>query len=160
MSFFEKVKWFTGSKEFINFSEILKISKESVYKNSKIFIGTDSFVSSEKVTFASAICLHGNNISRYFFCRQKENYIKYGNLSVRITEEVRRSVEIAEFLMDSHDFDPKNIELHLDISPLHLNNGTSKFSEMLKGYVMGYGLECKIKPNAWASQSVADRHSK
>ena len=52
------------------------------------------------------------------------------------------------------------IELHLDVSPFAAKEGTSKFSEMLKGYVQGYGFECKLKPNAWASQSVADRHSK
>ena len=31
---------------------------------------------------------------------------------------------------------------------------------MLKGYVQGYGFEYRLKPDAWASQSIADRHSK
>ena len=55
---------------------------------------------------------------------------------------------------------PHNIELHLDVSPFSANNGTSKFSEMLRGYVVGFGLDCKLKPNAWAGQTVADKHSK
>jgi predicted RNase H-related nuclease YkuK (DUF458 family) len=44
--------------------------------------------------------------------------------------------------------------------PFNLKNATSKFSDMLKGYVAGAGFECRIKPDAWASQSIADRHSK
>jgi predicted RNase H-related nuclease YkuK (DUF458 family) len=31
---------------------------------------------------------------------------------------------------------------------------------MLRGYVTGAGFECRVKPNAWASQTVADKHSK
>ena len=53
---------------------------------------------------------------------------------------------------------PQDIELHLDVSPFGTNNGTSRLFEMLKGYVQGYGFECRLKPNVWASQSVADRH--
>jgi predicted RNase H-related nuclease YkuK (DUF458 family) len=52
------------------------------------------------------------------------------------------------------------IELHLDISPAHKQNGTSQFADMLTGFAKGSGFNVKIKPNAWASQSVADKHSK
>ena len=62
--------------------------------------------------------------------------------------------------MTEYKFHPDILELHLDVSPFHARNGTSKFSEMLKGYVQGYGLECKLKPDAWASQTIADKHSK
>jgi len=85
---------------------------------------------------------------------------RYSTLSTRITEEVRRSIEIAEYLMNDHHILPEMLEVHLDVSPFAAKNGTSKLSDMLKGYVQGYGFTCKLKPNAWASQSVADRHSK
>ena len=78
----------------------------------------------------------------------------------RITEETRRSIEIASLLMNEYNFDPDTIELHLDVSPFSLNNGTSKYSDMLKGYVQGYGIDYRLKPDAWASQTVADKHSK
>ena len=55
---------------------------------------------------------------------------------------------------------PENIELHLDVSPFAANNGTSKYSDMLKGYVQGYGVNYRLKPDAWASQTIADKHSK
>ena len=78
----------------------------------------------------------------------------------RITEEVRRSVDLAEYIIKKENIESENIELHIDVSPFNLKNGTSRFSDMLKGYVTGAGFECRVKPDAWASQTVADRHSK
>ena len=33
-------------------------------------------------------------------------------------------------------------------------------TDMLKGYVQGYGVDYRLKPDAWASQTIADKHSK
>jgi predicted RNase H-related nuclease YkuK (DUF458 family) len=82
------------------------------------------------------------------------------HLISRITEEARRSIEVGTLLMNEYKFDASLIELHLDISPISCGNATSKFSDMLKGYVQGYGFNYRIKPDAWASQSIADKHSK
>ena len=154
-------EWITGSGNKIDFYEILKIMKQFTLSGSKIFIGTDSFISSQKVCFASAVCLYGGNVpSRYFFFKEKEDGKKFKALVSRITEETRRSVEIACLLMEEYKYDSSLIELHLDVSPFGTGNATSKFSDMLKGYVQGYGLDYRLKPNAWASQSIADKHSK
>ena len=67
---------------------------------------------------------------------------------------------MAEHLMESHKIKSEDIELHIDVSPFQSKTATSKFSDMLRGYVTGAGFECKLKPDAWASQSVADKHSK
>jgi len=85
---------------------------------------------------------------------------RFNSLVSRITEETRRSIEIASLLIEEYDYDPSFIEVHLDVSPFTAGNATSKFSEMLKGYVQGHGLDYKLKPDAWASQSIADKHSK
>ena len=107
------------------------------------------------------MCLHGGEKqSRYFFFKDFVHKNHFSNLVNRITEEVRRSLEISSLLVEEYNFDPKKIELHLDVSQPHAGEGTSRYSEMLKGYVQGYGLEYRLKPDAWASQSVADRHSK
>jgi predicted RNase H-related nuclease YkuK (DUF458 family) len=153
--------WISGSGLKYNFLEILDILKTSTSNGSKIFIGTDSFISNKKVCFASALCLHSENVKgRYFFVKENLPVLKYKNLATRITEEARRSVEIGCFLMEKYKFDPSIIELHLDISPFSAGNATSKFSDMLKGYVQAFGFKYQTKPNAWASQSIADRHSK
>ena len=68
--------------------------------------------------------------------------------------------ELAESILDECNLDPKNIELHLDVSPFEKNNSTSKLSVMLKGYVQGFGVDYRLKPDAWASQTIADKHSK
>ena len=113
------------------------------------------------VCFASAICLHGGNQGgRYFFYKQFVPKFQFSQLVVRITEETRRSVEIACLLMDEYGVVPQNIELHLDVSPFGSNNGTSRYSDMLKGYVQGFGVDYRLKPDAWASQTIADKHSK
>jgi predicted RNase H-related nuclease YkuK (DUF458 family) len=97
---------------------------------------------------------------RYFFFKDFVPKNQFVNLVSRVTEETRRSVEIAAMLMDEYGVNPANIELHLDVSPFGTNNGTSKYSDMLKGYVQGYGFDYRLKPDAWASQTIADKHSK
>ena len=153
--------WITGSHEHVDFSEIISLVQEYVNNGSKIFIGSDSFVSGKKTCFATTLCLHGGTYGgRYFFYKEKVPKNSHKQLTVRITEETRRSVELAELLMTKYGFNCDNIELHLDVSPFHANNGTSRLSDAMTGYVQGYGLSCRLKPNAWASQSIADKHSK
>ena len=153
--------WTTGSDVKIDFYEILKIIKQHIQKGAKMFIGSDSFISSQKVCFASAVCLYGGGeVSRYFFFKENLPSDRFDALVSRITEETRRSVEIACLLMQEYGFNSESIELHLDVSPFSAGNATSRFSDMLEGYVQGYGFDCRLKPDAWASQSIADRHSK
>ena len=153
--------WHTGSNCQIKFDDIKDIILEYVDRGARIYIGSDSFITQGKVCFASTICLHGPSLGgRYFFFRENLKTSHFLQLLSRITEETRRSVEIAEVLMSECMINPKNIELHLDVSPFQAKNGTSRFSEMLRGYVIGFGLDCKLKPNAWAGQTVADKHSK
>ena len=153
--------WVTGSDNDIDFYELLNLSREYILKGSKLFIGSDSFISKQRICFATALCLHGGeNGGRYFFFKDFVPKNQYSNLVSRITEETRRSVEVAAMLMDEYSFESANIELHLDVSPFGTNNGTSKYSEMLKGYVQGYGVDYRLKPDAWASQTIADKHSK
>ncbi len=153
--------WSSGAGKSQNFQKILEQITLHSQKNKKIFIGSDSFVTRKKVCFVTAVCLLTEHAGgRYFFYKESVPLKKYNILSTRITEEVRRSIELAELFMNQLKISPKMIELHLDVSPFAAKEGTSRFSEMLKGYVQGYGFECKLKPNAWASQSVADRHSK
>lgn len=156
-----KLKWYTGKDTEIEFDNVTDIIKEHLSKGAKVFIGTDSFISKSRTNFATAICLYGGDYpSRYFFSRQYVPKNTYKVLVTRITEEVRRSVEMAEHLMESHKIKSEDIELHIDVSPFQSKTATSKFSDMLRGYVTGAGFECKLKPDAWASQSVADKHSK
>ena len=156
-----EIEWSTGSDTKIDFYQILQIITDHIQNGSKVFIGSDSFVTNKKTCFATAICLYGpNRPGRYFFIRENVSKSSFKALVARITEETRRSVEIGCLLMEEYGFDPSKIELHLDVSPFSAGNATSKFSDMLKGYVQGYGFDYRLKPDAWASQSIADKHSK
>ncbi len=153
--------WITGSGEITDFYNILNFLKDYVSKGSRIFIGSDSFNSKGRTCFATAVCIYGKSTGgRYFFFRDYVPRILFNNLSSRVLEETRRSIEIVNMLVEEYNFLPSNIELHLDISPKEAGNKTSKYSDMLSGYVQGYGIDFQLKPNAWASQTVADRHSK
>lgn len=155
-----KKRWISGSGIVYSFEQISNIvSLHS--ENHKIFIGSDSFLTKKRTCFVTAVCLLTKNKGgKYFLYKDYLKTNQFNTLATRITEEVRRSIELAEHFMNTYDILPQDIELHLDVSPFAAKNGTSKFSEMLKGYVQGYGFGCKLKPNAWASQTVADKHSK
>ena len=153
--------WHTGSGKKIEYDEVINNIRECVSKGGKIFIGSDSMITKNKVNFASAICVHGHGKGgRYFFMREFLPKSRFEILVHRITEEVSRSVQIGQDLMYNHNINASDIELHIDVSPFHARAATSKFADMLSGYVNGAGFECRVKPDAWASQSVADKHSK
>ena len=154
-------KWVTGSGEIISFEEIVDIILEHRDNNGKISVGTDSFIKKQDCIFSLAICLYGadgQNGGRYFIKRTNIDKRRYPNLLQRILAEVQKSVELGLKLLEL--IPVLDIEIHLDVSGSDKNNGTSKFAEMLTGYAKGAGFECKIKPDAYAASSIADKHSK
>ena len=51
------------------------------------------------------------------------------------------------------------VEIHIDIGSTPLSK-TRDLKDALGGWALGAGFSYKIKPDAWASASVADRHTK
>jgi len=156
-----KAKWHTGSGETITFEALLKQVHSHVEQAGQVYIGTDSFLTKNKCIFANAICLHGAEGQRggkYFFRKDSVKQEKFSGLVQRLLKEVQQSIEVA--MIVAENVPAAEIELHLDISPSNKQAGTSPYAGMLTGYAKGAGFDIKIKPNAWASQSVADKHSK
>tara|TARA_R100000008_G_scaffold63066_1_gene40313 strand:- start:419 stop:889 length:471 start_codon:yes stop_codon:yes gene_type:complete len=153
--------WFTGAGDQIEFEEIMKIIDDHTNKNGRIFIGTDSFNLKNKCIMASAVCLHGAEGSsggRYFIKRTKLSKNKFPSVLTRILHEVNNTIQLALSINEANP--DTNIELHLDISASSKGEVTSKFADMLTGYAKSSGFDYKIKPDAFAAASVADRHSK
>jgi len=156
--------WRTGDNKcnkVLSYSEVVQEIKGHVSRNGSIYIGTDSFIEKKRCVFATAICLHGADKQKggnYFFRRVSFKREKFASLVQRIMQEVTDSIQLA--MSVSEDVPSAKIEILLDISPAHKGNGTSKLADMLTGYARASGFEYKIKPDAWASQSVADKHSK
>tara|TARA_B100000214_G_scaffold341652_1_gene288885 strand:- start:2016 stop:2489 length:474 start_codon:yes stop_codon:yes gene_type:complete len=156
-----KVIWRSGNGKPTTMESVLAELRAHVAANGRIYIGTDSYIDKSRCAFATAICLHGadgQSGGKYFFRKVYLNRQNFPSLVQRILREVQDSIEIA--LTISEKLPAARIELHLDVSPSNKENGTSKISEMVTGYAKSSGFECKIKPEAWASQSVADKHSK
>jgi predicted RNase H-related nuclease YkuK (DUF458 family) len=153
--------WYTGAGKTIKFGQILDHIKKHTNKQGVVSIGTDSNVKKNKCVFSTAICLHGatnQNGSRYFVMRNNINSNNFSTLLQRITSEVQKSVDLGLKLVRlCPDI---AIEIHLDVSHSNKKEGTSKFSDMLVGYAHGSGFKCRIKPDAFAASSVADKHSK
>jgi uncharacterized protein len=157
---FNDCMWITGSGTSISFVEVMSEISEHKKIGGKLFIGTDSFSSGNSCMFATAICLHGATSQkggRYFFTKNKYPKKSFSTLLQRIMKEVQKSIEVATII--SEKFCDMDIEIHLDISTNN-NGGTKKFVDALTGYTKSAGFKCKIKPDAWASASVADKHSK
>jgi|TARA_Y100000310_G_scaffold262013_1_gene271579 hypothetical protein len=153
-------KWFTGSGSPISAEAIFDEIDEYVKLGGKVFIGTDSQIKSGGCIFVTAICLHsrsGKKYGKYFFNKGIESGIPLKALRVRIMKEVQLSIDIAFVILEQHP--QADIEVHVDIGTTQ-RSATRKFVDSISGWVKGAGLECKIKPNSWASSSVADNHTK
>jgi predicted RNase H-related nuclease YkuK (DUF458 family) len=153
--------WFTGTGEKYSFDEIVNIIEDHNNKNGSLSVGTDSFIKQQDCIFSTAICLYGAEEQaggRYFVKRVIFKRKEFKTLLQRILAEVQKSVELGIKLLE---FNPVlDIEIHLDISDSSKGHGTSKFADMLVGYAKGAGFNYKVKPDAFAATSVADKHSK
>jgi len=156
-----KTTWNTGSKDIIKFNDIIEQIKKHTLLNGTIYIGTDSFFIKNKCIFATAICLYGADKQkggRYFYTKSSLNKKQFPELSIRMIKEAENTINLANTIM--YDIPSAKLELHLDISPQESREGTSHLAKMLIGYVKGSGYACKIKPDAFAAASIADKHSK
>jgi predicted RNase H-related nuclease YkuK (DUF458 family) len=156
----ENSTWCTGSGDSISLKESMKIMSKHAQSGGKIFIGTDSCLSGDRFVFATAICVHGaNNQSggKYFFKRGTVLNQKIPTLFHRISQEVQNTIETALYVESK--IPNAEIEIHLDIGTNPIGK-TWKFVDSLTGYARSTGMPVKIKPYAWASASIADKHSK
>lgn len=154
-------RWFNGSGQLVEYTTIIKDIKRHSELQGLVYIGTDSHLVKKECIFSTAICLHGAKSQRggrYYFKKTKFKKSKFPTLLERITSEVHNSVQIA---MKVLEFCPLvDIELHLDVSSSDKKEATSRFSDMLIGYAQGTGFPCRVKPDAFAATTVADKHTK
>ena len=155
-----KTGWFTGSGQEIEFDDLLVDIHRYLQKGGRVFVGSDSQLSVDKCIFVSAICLHGAHGTmggKYFFRKFKEHGSQYKILKLRIMKEVNYSIEIAADLIERYP--QADIEVHIDIGSSEKSQ-TRKYVDEFTGWTKASGFSCKTKPHAWASASVADKHTK
>ena len=124
-----------------------------------IYVGADSMLNSKVCSFASVIAFHDSaqNVAKYYYKKIKSKEVKYTDVKLKILEEVNLAVQCAHFIIT---FCPDaRLEIHVDIGTKKANL-TSKFYSLIKGWVDGLGYILKVKPESWASSSIADWHTK
>ena len=154
-----EVKWHRASDgSEISFDDIAKVIND--HKDHTVHVGSDSHhsrVFSKKFVFSTTICLYLQGKGGFYFFYRNTPRIKYKSLSLRLTEEVRRSIEAADGLKGI--IENRKITIHVDVNR-DTKFKSGKFSPMFKSWVESLGYEYVQKPDSWASTGVADRHAK
>tara|TARA_B100000700_G_C14984856_1_gene828287 strand:- start:325 stop:807 length:483 start_codon:yes stop_codon:yes gene_type:complete len=154
-----KSTWISPSGSIKSDKEFAKIVKKFIKKGCKAYVGTDSMLRGDSCNFATVIAFHNNDIrvANYHYKRFNVVNSKYIDLQSKITEEVSLAMQAAKFI---NDLCPNaSIEIHVDIGKNHINK-TKKLLPMVKGWVSGMGYDLRVKPDSWASSSIADNHTK
>jgi predicted RNase H-related nuclease YkuK (DUF458 family) len=74
----------------------------------------------------------------------------------RMVFEVGKSIEVATQIAELLDVYEIPLEIHADINP-NPKHDSNKALQSAVGYILGMGYEFKIKPEAWAASTAADR---
>jgi predicted RNase H-related nuclease YkuK (DUF458 family) len=152
-------QWLSPSdKKIRKLSEVISFIKDNI--DYSIYIGCDSHSAKNddnKYIFAIAICLISDTLHNKYFYSRGIHSKSFISLQARLTEEVAFSAETALMLIKF--FPSREITIHADSSQ-DIKNKSAKFTDMFKSWATGIGCSFASKPNAWASSSVADKHSK
>lgn len=139
-----------------------KLFDEEIAKGHEltVCIGTDSQKAGRAFKFATAIVIITKTksglgkgaivIGKTYLERQKMS------LKERMIKEVYGSIEVAYDICPLLDLYEVDLEVHADINanPEHASNAALK--EAI-GYIQGMGYGFKVKPDAWAASTGADR---
>lgn len=124
----------------------------------KVIIGSDSQVKTD-TCFITAVVVHRlGKGARYYYRKKIQRKIK--SLRQKIFYETALSLEVsslvANYLAES-GLDDLEVEIHIDIGK---QGDTRDLIREVVGMVTGSGFQAKIKPDAYAASSVADKHTK
>jgi predicted RNase H-related nuclease YkuK (DUF458 family) len=153
--------WFAGDGRPVEYTEMIEIIEEHHSADGTVYIGSDTQPHRGGCIMSSAIVLHGAYNQRggkYFISREVITSKTMVFLATRILAEAERTIQIAQDVATL--FPDVKMELHVDISNTDKETPTSNLASMIVGYVTGNGFDCKLKPEAFAAASVADKHSK
>jgi uncharacterized protein len=121
----------------------------------KVCIGTDSQVKGKVTEFATVIVFIRKGKGGFMYIR---NEISKQRMSIkqRMLMEVGKSIAVAYDLSNIFSRFDVAMEVHADIN----TNPQFKSNDALKeamGYIVGMGFAFKVKPNAFASSSCANK---
>lgn len=132
------------------------ISEISV--ESKVFVGTDSQLVAGQWQLATAICVYWEGRGgKFFYKKNKFNRSSFKSLEDRLMHEVYESVMTAELIKSQR---PNiHVNIHADIAS-DPDSRSARLAKAVKSYISGMGYEPTIKPDAWASTTIADKFTR
>ena len=154
-----KPLWVCPGGDQLTADSFMREAKSLITQGSKVYVGTDSMVRGNNCIFVTVVAFHDSEskIAKYFYKKFKIINGEYKNLKNKINEEVNLSVQAAQKI---NEFSPSTpIELHVDTGR-NKENKTRMMMSTVSGWVTGMGYDLKIKPDSWASSSIADNHTK
>jgi len=152
-------KTYTGAPLSDNICELVEktiVEESNNGYNIRICVGTDSQVHTHTINFASVIVFVREKQGGFMFIN-KSSIRKNGmHIKERLIMEVGKSVEIAYSIYEILMKHGVPLEVHADINRDEDCLSHIALKEAL-GYIKGMGFDFKIKPDAFASSSCADR---
>jgi predicted RNase H-related nuclease YkuK (DUF458 family) len=150
-----KFKDFQGTE--VSYSDIFSLlSSDAEYQ---IFIGTDSQIHRKKrcVVYATCIVLYRKGKGGRVFVAKETQAIP-NSLKERLMNEVWRSLSVS---FDLSLGLPPTVEvvIHVDVNKSYKYK-SGNYHQELVSLVTGQGFKCRIKPDAWAAQCIADHFTK
>jgi predicted RNase H-related nuclease YkuK (DUF458 family) len=129
-------------------STIKKLSNTS-----SIYIGCDSRLSGSQTVFGLVVILHLDSAKGGMCFAGKMKEERRMGIKERLMKEVEHAVLCATRVQ--HVVEDRRFEVHLDINP-DPGYASNKVLSAAVGYVKGQGLNCRIKPEAFAASTAAD----
>lgn len=134
----------------------------------KICIGTDSQKKSKKYQFATAIIIEikepmgiVDNVMTYIGRGAKVIsgvYTEHSKMSTkeRMLKEVQMSIDVGYHILDLIELYNVDMEIHADVNPNPLAGSNVALKDAV-GFITGMGFTCKVKPEAYAASTGADK---
>jgi hypothetical protein len=145
--------WFGGNGEQYTEDEVLQELKE--YGPTRIYVGCDSQLVKDRLIFALAICVIDDG-ARYWIRRTSTDPNNYTSLKIRLITEVTEACLYAEKLSNAFNL-PITVHADINTSPKYPSSAVVK---QVVNYITALGFDHAVKPDSWASCTVADKHSK
>ena len=143
----------------ISYDDFIEETKKLTEEGLDVYIGTDSQVIKNRLSVVTCVCFYkrGINKNQIFYAKKREPAKHYPTLRSRMLFEAYKSLEAA-IEVDPHVL--TELTVHLDIGSDPIRCKTAKFEKELRMLVRSQGFGCEIKPNSWASSSIADKYTK
>lgn len=126
--------------------------------DSSVYVGCDSVRFKKNgrwfARYATVIVVHHSTRHGASIFHETEVLDDYGNLKVRLLNEVMFATNAALAIMDH--LEGRQLEIHLDINPNPKHKSNVAIKEAI-GYVLGStGQTPKVKPESWAASHASD----